>query len=238
MSAAEDHVDNKLSRQEMIDRIPLDAKRVKVRTAEGHMKYRTVNPQEEDFADLRDSDEILLLRGRPITMNKTPGRKKKSAPPTPPEPTTLANAETQARKIAFMDHDPLLKQIEKGVESEDVLLLVMRGFAMESASLEFERLQAEADGKETSAISMRRINALKAVVDSWLKRKDQLSGKTIDMASPAFTRLFAFMLETFREAMLAGGIQRDQAETVFSQLSSRMSDETWELEAQNKMKGS
>lgn len=226
-----------LTRDDILSLIPPDAVRVKVLTAEGHEKYRTIDPSEGNFEQILDTDEIVLLSGSPITMNKVPGRKKSSPPPSLPKPTTTKNAQTQRDKIAWLDHDPLLKQIEKGVESEDILLLVMRGFAQEASSLEFERVTAEADGKETSQLSIRRINALKALGDAWIKRKEQLAGKTIDMASPAFSRLFEFMTETFREAMLAGGIPRDQAETVFARMSERMSDETWEQEAQNKMKG-
>lgn len=227
----------KKTRDELLALIPLDAVRVKVKTEKGHEKYRSVNPSEGDFDDVLDSDEIVLVGGKPITMTKVPGRKKSTPLPKPPTPTTPKNAQTQAAKLAFLDNDPLLKLIEQGVESEDILLLVMRGFAQESASLEFERMTAEAEGKETSTLSIRRINALKALGDSWIKRKEQLAGKTIDMGSPAFGRLFAFMTDTFREAMLDGGIARDQVETIFARLHDRMSDETWEQEAQNKMKG-
>lgn len=227
----------KQTRDKLLALIPIDAVRVKVKTAEGHEKYRTVSPTEGDFEKVLDTDEIVLVGGKPITMNKVPGRKKSAPVPKPPKATTPKNAQMQADKMAFLDNDPLLKQIEQGVESEDILLLVMRGFAQESASLEFERMTAEAEGKETSALSIRRINALKALGDAWIKRKEQLSGKTIDMGSPAFGRLFAFMTETFREAMLDGGVARDQVETIFARLHDRMSDETWEQEAQNKMKG-
>lgn len=227
----------KPSRDEILGLLPLDVIRVKVLTDKGRERYREIDPNQKDFSEVLPTDEIVLISGKPITMTKKPGRKKKSPAPKAPSPTTPKNAQTQANKIAFLDHDPLLNQIEKGVESEDILLLVMRGFAQEAASLEFERLTAEAEGKETSQLSIRRINALKALGDAFLKRKDQLSGKTIDMAGTAFTRLFGFMVDTFRESMLSGGVPRDQAETVFARLSDRMADETWEQEAHNKMKG-
>lgn len=227
----------KSEREDAIALIPLDAVRVKVRTVKGHDKYRTIDPVNGDFSTILDTDEILLVGGKPTTMQKVPGRKKSTPALKPPKATTAKNAQMQADKSAFLDNDPLLQQIEQGVESEDILLLGMRGFAQEAASLEFERQVAEAEGKETSAISVRRVNTLKALIDAWIKRKEQLSGKTIDMASPAFSRLFAFMTDTFREAMISGGIGRDQAETVFARLHDRITDETWEQEAQMKMKG-
>ena len=113
----------------------------------------------------------------------------------------------------------------------------MQGFAQEAASLNFERVEAERTGKETSQLSIRRINALKALGETWIKRKEQLSGRQIDLESPAFRKLFEFMLECFRESMHNGGISRDQAETVFVALSARMVEETWEEEARKKMRG-
>ena len=96
---------NKLSRDESIALIPLDAVRVKVKTAKGHEKYRAVDPQTGVFDAVLASDEIILLSGKPITMNKVPGRKKATPVPKPPQATTPKNAKTQADKIAFLDHD-------------------------------------------------------------------------------------------------------------------------------------
>lgn len=225
------------TRSELLKLIPLDAVRVKVKTEKGNDKYRTVDPQNGNFDEILDSDQLVLVNGNPVTMNKKPGRKKAVPPAKVPPPINAIAAQLMAAKKEFLDNDPLLRQIEQGVESEDILLLVMRGFAQESASLEFERLEAERNNRETSQLSIRRINALKALGDSFLKRKDQLSGKTIDMASPAFGRLFAFMTATFREAMLNGGVSRDHAEAIFSWLNSRILDDSWEQEALNKMKG-
>lgn len=225
---------NKPSRDDILALIPPDAKRVKVKTEKGHEKYRDIS---NGLDAILLTDEVVLNGNTPVTMKSTPGRKKKLSPaPKVPPPVNQAIAQLVAAKQAFFDNDPLLKQIEENAESEDTLLLVMRGHAQEAVSLEFERVEAERNGRETSQLSIRRVNALKALGDTWIKRKEQLSGKTIDMDSPAFGRLFSFMLDTFREAMLAGNVPRDQAETVFARLSDRMNDETWETEAHNKMK--
>jgi hypothetical protein len=222
------------SREDRIALIPPEAKRVKVKTEQDHEKWRDIT----DGTDtILATDEILLVSSKPVTMNKVPGRKKKAPAPKAPPPVNQAVAQVQTAKQAFLDNDPLLKQIEQGVDAEDVLHLVMRGFAQEGASLEFERTEAERHGKETSQLSIRRIGALKALGETWIKRKEQLSGKTIDLESTAFRHLFGFMLDTFRESMLQGNVPRDQAETVFARLADRMNDDTWEQEARNKMKG-
>jgi hypothetical protein len=224
----------KISREEILDLIPEGAVRLKVVDEKGHERWRDI---EESMDNLLDTDEIVLLKGKPQVTRGRSGRRKKAPRPKPPPPTSETVAKVMAAKAVFLAEDELLRRVDDAPDSEDILHLVMRGFAQEAASLFFERTEAERSGTETSQLSIRRINALKAMGETWIKRKEQLSGKTIDMASPAFARLFAFMTETFRESMHAGGVPRDQAETVFARLSKRMVDDTWELEATKRMKG-
>jgi hypothetical protein len=224
----------KISREETLALIPDGSIRIKVMDEKGHERWRDI---EENMDSLLDTDEIVLLKGKPQVTRGRPGRRKKAPRPKPPPPSNETVAKIMAAKALFLAEDELLRRIDRTPDSEDILNLVMRGFAQEAGSLFFERTEAERAGTETSQLSIRRINALKALGETWIKRKEQLSGKLIDMASPAFARLFEFMTDTFREAMHAGGIPRDQAETVFARLSKRMSDETWELEAVKRMKG-
>jgi len=221
-------------RDQILALIPDEATRVKVHDEKGHERWRDIT---EGHDAVLASDQIIVLSGKPVTMKGTPGRRKKTPTPKAPPPVNQTVAALQAAKAAFFESDPLLLQIDSGLESEDLLHLVMRGFAQEAASLNFERVEAERNGKETSQLSIRRINALKALGETWIKRKEQLAGRTIDLESPAFVTLFGFMLETFREAMLQGNVPRDQAEIVFARLSDRMDDDTWEQEARNKMRG-
>lgn len=223
----------KQDRHRLLAELPDDATRVKVIDEKGHERWRDIT---DGLDAVLPSDELVVVSSKPVTMKGTPGRRKKAPAPKPPPPVNQTVAALVQQKQQFFDDDPLLNQLDTGMESEDVLFLVMKGFAQEAASLNFERVEAERTGKETSTLSIRRINALKALGETWIKRKEQLAGKTIDLESPAFERLFAFMLETFRETMLQGNVPRDQAETVFARLSERMSDETWELEARNRMR--
>jgi hypothetical protein len=225
----------KKTREELLALIPEDAVRIKVRDEKGKERYRNI---ENNFDAILASDEIVVHNGSVVTMAEKPGRRKKTPVPKPPPPVNQTVAALVQQKKNFFDTDPLLQQLESGIDAEDVLHLVMTGFAQEAASLNFERIEAERTGKETSQLSIRRINALKALGETWIKRKEQLSGRMIDLESPAFRKLFEFMLECFRESMLKGGIPRDQAETVFVALSERMTEETWEEEARKRMRGS
>lgn len=215
--------------------IPSDAVRVKVIDEKGQEKWRDVT---EGAEGILASDEIVLEKGKPVAMRTKPGRKPKGPAPKMPAPTTEAVAQLQVAKDYFIENDPLMQRIDQNIDDDQVLHLIMRGFAEESASLTFERREAERTGKETSQLSIRRINALRNLGDVFLKRKEQLAGKVIDMDSPAFAKLFTFMTETFREALINGGVGPDQVEVVFQSLARRMGDETWAQEARNRMKGS
>jgi hypothetical protein len=230
-----DAAKNPLSRDQLLALIPDDAQRVKVVDEKGQERWRDVAADGLDA--ILDSDEIVLLSGEPVVMRMRPGRRKKPPRAAPPPAVNQTVAQLQASKSQHFEDDALINKIDHGIDSEDVLYLVMRGFAEEAASLEFERGEAERTGRETSQLSIRRINALKALAETWIKRKEQLAGKSIDMESPAFTKLFDFIIATFREAMMAGGVPVDQAEIVFTRLADRLKDETWEQEAQNRMKG-
>jgi hypothetical protein len=217
-------------KQDRLALIPSDAVRVKVIDEKGQEKWR-------DVGSLLPSDEIVLDGGKPRVMKTEPGRKRKTPAPKPPPPTNDTVAALQAAKDYFLENDPLMQRVDIGIDDDAVLHLIMRGFAEEAASLAFERGEAERTGKETSQLSIRRISALRNLGDVFLKRKEQLSGKIIDMDSPAFANLFKFMTETFRESMINGGIGADQVEVIFQSLARRMSDDTWAHEARNRMKG-
>lgn len=229
--------EKKIDREEILAMIPPAALRVKVIDEAGREKYRDIT---QGFSAIADTDEIVLLQGKPVYMLSTPGRKPK-APPGPPPPLPPASSavvdQIRTAKSYHIDNDHLVQQITTGLDDEAILHHALSGIATEAASLAFERSENERQGKETSEVSMRRIRALKEICDTFLKRKEMLADKIVDMDSPAFARLFAFMTETFRESMLSGGIPRDQVEVVFQALARRMEDETWGQEARGRMKG-
>jgi hypothetical protein len=221
-------------RELLLAQVAGQACRVKVIDEKGAEKYRDIS---SGIEAILPTDELVVVGGNLVTMRGTPGRRPKPPPPKMPAPATTLVAELVAAKQHLVDTDQLLAQLDVDLDDEAILYHVMRGFAEEAASIRFERLEAERQGTETSALSGRRINALRTLGDTFLKRKELLANKVIDLNSPAFIRLFKFMLDSFREAMINGGVPRDQTESVFTQLSKRMADETWESEARTRMKG-
>lgn len=208
-------------------KIPSDAFRVLVTDEYGKSKYKAPS-------DLLPSDQIMTKRDgvTPVTMAQTPGRRKNPVL----LPTTPKVAEMIRAKEKFIDDDDLFNVISKSPDGETVLDHVMKALAEEAASLGFERVEAERQGNPTSQISLRRVNALKAVGDSWLKRKEQSSTGAVDMESPQFIRLFSHITDTFKDALVAAGERPEMIDIVFTNLSKLIEDPQWTMTAHKKMK--
>lgn len=213
-----------IEREALIAKIPADAHRVQVITEKGQKKYRPVK-------EIAKNDVIQTTDdGMPVVMKGKPGRPRdvKLAPVTP------AVAEMVKRKKEAINNDPLLVSVKTKPEDIEVLQQVVLALGEEAASLGFERKEAERTGRESSNISVRRVNTLKAMADTWLKRRDQLVSKGVDINSPAFKAVLQYLLETFKGAMLACGIEADMVDTVFARLSQEMGEE-WETEVRHRM---
>lgn len=207
--------------------LPPGTTRVQVIDEFGRTKFKKPS-------DVMPVDQILCgTDGRPIVMSGSPGRKKKPDM----RPANHNIAEMIRAKQIHLSEDGLLEAVRTNPETGAVLDYVMEGLAEESASLGFERHEAERTGQPTSQISMRRINALKAVGDSWLKRKEQLSSAGVDLDSKAFERVFAYIMETFKDTVVdvMPNVREELIETLFANFSKKVSDEQWAREAAKRM---
>lgn len=197
-----------------------DVRRVKV--LDENMQERWKTPDE-----ITDADTIVMKDdGSPYTMAGKPGRKPK------PERLPLSkNAEqiVEAKKAA-MAEDPILKTLGDNPDSEQVITYIMNAIGTEAASLEFEREEQERKGKETSAISVRRLGALKSLGEMWFKKKERLAARGLDIESPAFKIALQFIAETVKANMLKSGMRPEQIESVFSRIATELSSPEWRSE--------
>jgi hypothetical protein len=153
---------------------------------------------------------------------------------TPPTSNAVISA-IKTRKKDLLDKDEIFKTTKSKPESSDVLTKVIQGLAEESASLHFERTEAERKGEKTSQISMRRVQALKAVGDTWLKKKEVLGSKGVDLESPSFKIVFTHIAETFRKACDIAGVRPEMSESVFAEFGRLVDDVDWVADAKAKM---
>lgn len=214
-------------REELLSRMPPGVRRVAVLGLDGKQSYK--RPDEVDL----DNDEIMLNNsGEPIVMKGKPGRK---ARPKLVAATPQAAAAVEAR-IDHIAQDSILIQAISNAEGDGVLNAIMQGMAEEAAQIEFDRHEAASKGESTSNLAARRARVLKAMADTWLKRKQQISGGVIDLDSPAFHALFGLILQTFKEAMEEAGTRKEHIETIFAKLVMALQDETWKQDAVARMK--
>lgn len=207
-------------------KIPSGARSVQVQdSATGKTKYKPVDT-------LNELDVIMLNKsGIPIVMKKSPGKVKKVTI----EPATPMTAEIVRMKNSALASDPVLAVARLNPEDPDVLHQIVLALGLESASIGFERYQAELRGEKTSELSMRRVNSLKAMADTWLKRKDQVVSRGIDMSSPAYRILMKQVFIAFQEALISSGVRPELAETIFSKLSKTMGSDEWAADTKQKI---
>jgi hypothetical protein len=198
-------------------------------------------------------------------MANEPGRKninQKTTPPstptqstTPAQPSTanpnpnlippqIQIAYTQAQlnvatqhlnRVNSISKDKVFEQTIVDSESSEVLNAVLQGLAEESANLKFEREEAERKGENTSQLSIRRVNALKAVGDTWLKKKEIISNQMVDIEGKSFKVLFGFIAETFRKACDNAKVRPEMSESIFANFGKLIDDEEWSKEAKARM---
>lgn len=217
------HTPQPQNHSELLALVPESAARVSVTDRTGRVKWRPLDGVEP-------FDTINLKHGIPITMKGAPGR-----PAAVPDAISEEVAVEVRQKNRDLTNDPIVKTAKADPESADLLHHVVVSLAEEAASLGHERRNAELEGRETSQLSIRRVNALKAVAETWLKRKDQTANREIDLSSPQFKAVFSLTLEAFREAMVSSSLRPEMVEMVFAKLTAKLQD-GWEQEARNRMK--
>jgi hypothetical protein len=215
--------------------IPAGATRVQVEDDMGKLIWRRPS-------DVRPTDTVQIntKTGEPYVMYGSPGspssNPKNSTLAPSPQNNTLNNLnQLQQRRVSKVGSDEVLDSTKKNPDSENVLTKVLVGLAEESASLAFEREEAERRGEPTSQISLRRVNALKAVGDTWIKKKEMMSSKSLDLESKAFKRVFGHIAETFRKACDEAGVRPEQAESVFASFGKMVDEPDWLADAKKSM---
>jgi hypothetical protein len=212
---------------------PPNATRIKVMDERGKIIWRKKD-------DLKDTDkpETNQKTGEFYYMYGSPGKPKVKGEAKPSNLSGMTTNEVntvRTRRDTYINKDGPLSAAKGNIDSDEVLTSVILGLAEESASLAFERIEAERRGDPTSQISLRRVNALKAVGDTWLKKKELVANTSLDLDSKAFKIVFGHIAETFRVACDESGLRPEMTESVFAIFGRLVDDEDWIKEAKTKM---
>lgn len=235
-----------VNKQEILEALPLEVGRVGVTTAEGEIKYRKVTEvHHDDVLMFNSKNQPVVMRGKAGRPSDLPSLDLPTSQDTSnfvPVPQRLAKikavaqAQTPQPTALNYQNDEVMSQVRNDPESLDVLHSVMMGLAEEAAAMAQARVSLEAQGKNTSNVSAKRVTALRAIGDTWMKRKEQLGGQSIDLEGVAFKRVFGYTMETFRKALSQAMIRPEQIEVIFAKLAKLMDDD-WVKEAKKRADG-
>ena len=150
-------------------------------------------------------------------------------PKIPIEPTTDEVAQLMRNKARHLRSNSLIRQLQDTPDSMDVLDLAMIELANEAGSLDFERSEAERKGKDTTNISAKKISSVKAVIDTYLKKRETVINESFDFRSKNFELLFQFWGMKIQEACMETGMSDEMMRRFFEVMSVLFAD--WEDEA-------
>lgn len=102
------------------------------------------------------------------------------------------------KKSDFIASDPLTLDIEKGTSSVTVLQRIRLEVSKEIAAIQYQRIELDREGKDTTNVSLKRINALERLAKIELKVK-LLEHDSINLSSEKMQKLFMLWVETMRE---------------------------------------
>lgn len=232
-----------VDKQKILEALPLEISRICVTTKDGDTRYRKVEEVEHtDILMFNKNNQPVVMRGKAGRPSQNP----KLALPTVQDTTkfvpvpnrfssTISTNPTTTQNITTID-DPMVVTVREDPESLDVLHTVMMGLAEESAAMAVARKMLESQGKNTSNVSAKRVSALRAIGDTWIKRKEQIGSSGLDLDSTAFKRVFGFIMETFRTSLIQSNIRPEQVEVIFAKLAKKMDDD-WMKEAKKRVEG-
>ena len=210
--------------------VPDGARRIQVVDDKGNLKWRRLNEVRPDDAPSLDS------AGKPVFMHGEIGRPTKVELHDVMAPATPKVGDLIKVKAAQMRADPMVQMVLATPDNPDILDLASRALAEEISSLRFERMEAERQGQDTSQLSMRRVQAIKALVETFFKKKEQVRGVALDLASPEFKAVLTFIGETFATALQEAGVGPEQTQSIFDLFVKRIEDGAWNTEATSRMK--
>lgn len=149
------------------------------------------------------------------------------APRARPTPTRQVSAqEEHDRALAmeeerrqFVASDPVVKTAA-GKDSLAVLAALKMEVARESAVLAFARTVLERQGRDGSAISSRRIDALKKIADIEFEMR-KVGVDQLDVTSEKFQRVLKFFLELVSSSAVAT-LNPQEADLFFNKLTTEM----------------
>lgn len=165
-----------------------------------------------------------------LPIKRGPGRPRKIEK-KPSDYDLEYHAEVAVRRQEWVAEHPLVKQnpMPTGASAIDKLNLVKASMAKEAATLEFNRIELEKRGLDTSQISSRIVSALNKISGIELETK-KLGHTVVDPKSTAVQNIFKLWVSALQETLSSlvesGTLDEPTMDLLFNTFSNKM--EGWE----------
>lgn len=158
-------------------------------------------------------------RGRSLKPPMVGGRKTMNEDPD----------EIRRRKDAFVASSDLVKAVEQRKDTTEMLQHIKLELAKEAANLQFFQTEEEGKGEDSSSLSLRRIKALKEIVNIEANITKLGGSILLDLKSEKFQKVHAYWILMVREVAVEI-LTPEQLDLFANRLETRM--ENWEERAQ------
>ena len=141
-------------------------------------------------------------------------------------------AEMQEAEPRFVEGSPLVKATRSNANSADILRLTLIGAAQNAASLEFQRIELQKRGEDTSQLISRHTKVLKEIATLQGELRE-IGQQVIDPRSEAFQRVFQLWAENVQK-VVKESLGPQEADLFYTKFMTTM--ENWEDQAENVMR--
>lgn len=188
-------------------------------------------PEPRSQPPIQQSIQVLFVppKNQPQTGGKALGNRPRSIGRNRPSQEDLEYYEALSEeREQFVSGDAVV-QNSSGKDPLALLSALKREVARETASLAYQRMVNERMGRDTSAISGRRIDALKKIADIELEMH-KIGFEQLDLYSEKLQRVFQLWTEIVKDAAVAT-LGPEQLDLFFNRLTTAM--DGWEERAED-----
>jgi hypothetical protein len=124
-------------------------------------------------------------------------------------------------RVSYVKSQPLVRALAEGAPSVAMDMLLLE-IAEEISHLKWERREAAKNGRSTAQHTVARVNGLRALAETLIRRKEAAIAENLDLKSPRLQKIFKVWMQFFYEAMEKSDVPPEVINVVFQQMKADM----------------
>jgi hypothetical protein len=140
-------------------------------------------------------------------------------------------AEEERKREKFIREQPLIKSIERGDATQDIISAILKEIAEELAHLKWERKKASENGKSTANYNTTRAAGLQQLANTLFRKLENTRAEQLDLKSPRFQKVLKLWLDFMYESMQKAGLGEQEIDLVMNTMKADLVD--WETRILN-----